>query len=62
MHVGSFETVEETYPKIFEYIGKQNMTPAGPTMERFLSNPEEVKPEELQTEIWVPVSSVKMEE
>lgn len=62
MHAGPFETVEETYHKIFEYIGKQNMTPADPTMERFLSNPEEVKPEELQTEIWVPVAGVEMEE
>jgi len=61
MHTGSYETVDQTYPKIFEFIGKQNMMPAGPTMERFLSDPEQVAPEELKTEIWVPVSSGQME-
>ena len=61
MHIGHFEKVAETYPKVFEFIGKMNMMPAGPTMERFLSDPEQVELEDLQTEIWVPVSSVQME-
>lgn len=56
MHTGSYETVDQTYPKIFEFIGKQNMMPAGPTMERFLNDPQQVAPEELKTEIWVPIS------
>jgi len=59
MHTGSYETVAETYPKVFEFIGKKNLMPAGPTMERFLSDPKLVAPEELQTEIWVPVSEGK---
>lgn len=62
IHTGSYETVIQTYPQIFEFIDKQNMTPAGPIMERFLSNPQQVEPEELKTEIWVPVSSLKMKE
>ncbi len=56
MHTGPYENVGETYPKIFEFIGKQNMMPAGPTMERFLGNTEEVAPESLKIEIWIPVS------
>lgn len=60
MHTGAYETVDQTYPKVFEFIGKQNMMPAGPTMERFLSDPQQVAPEELKTEIWVPVSSPQM--
>ena len=59
-HTGTYETVDQTYPQIFEFIGKQNMMPAGPTMERFLSDPQKVAPEELKTEIWVPVSSRQM--
>jgi effector-binding domain-containing protein len=61
MHIGPYETVDQTYPKIFEFIGKQSMMPTGPIMERFLSDPEQVAPEELKTEIWVPVSSGQME-
>jgi len=61
MHTGPFETVAQTYSKIIEFIGQQNMMPAGPTMERFLSDPQQVAPEELQTEIWMPVSSGQME-
>lgn len=57
MHTGTYETVDQTYPKIFEFIGKQNMMPAGPTMERFISDPQKVAPDSLKTEIWVPVSS-----
>ena len=60
MHTGSYETVDQTYPKIFEFIAKQNLMPAGPTMERFLSDPQQVAPEELKTEIWVPVKGGQM--
>ncbi len=60
MHTGSYETVDQTYPKIFEFIAKQNLMPAGPTMERFLSDPQQVTPEELKTEIWVPVKGGQM--
>jgi len=61
VHTGPFETVEQSYQKIFKFIGEQNRMPAGPVMERFLSDPQKVKPEELKTEIWVPVSSVPTE-
>lgn len=57
IHTGPFETVDQTYPKIFEFIDEQNLMPAGPTMERFLNDPQQVAPEQLKTEIWVPVSS-----
>lgn len=60
IHTGPYETVDQTYPKIFEFIGKENMIPAGPTMERFLSDPQQVPPEQMKTEIWVPVSNRKM--
>jgi AraC family transcriptional regulator len=59
IHTGPYETVDQTYPKIFELIGKKNMISAGPTMERFLSDPQQVPSEQLKTEIWVPVSSGK---
>lgn len=60
IHTGPYETVDQTYPQIFEFIGKQNLMPAGPIMERFLSDPQQVAAEELQTEIWVPVMGGQM--
>ncbi len=60
MHTGPYETVEQTYPRIFEFIGKQNLMPAGPIMERFLSDPQAVTSENLETDIWVPVSRGQM--
>ena len=60
MHTGPYETVDQTYPKVFEFIGKKNLMPAGPTMERFLSDPQVVAPNDLETEIWVPVSEGQM--
>jgi len=56
IHTGPFETVDQTYPKIFKFIADQNLMPAGPTMERFLSDSQQVAPEQLKTEIWIPAS------
>jgi len=58
LYKGPFEQVDQMYPKIFECIGKQKMNPAGPIMERFLSDPQAVEPENLETEIWVSVSEL----
>ena len=60
IHTGSYETVDQTYPEILRFISKENMIPAGPTMERFLSDPQQAPPEQLKTEIWVPVRSGQM--
>jgi AraC family transcriptional regulator len=55
MHVGPYEETANMYADIFIFMGDKGLTQAGPVMERFLDNPEEVAPEELKTEIWVPV-------
>ncbi len=57
IHTGAFEAVDQTYSKIFKFIDEQDMMPAGPTMERFQSDPQQVPSEKLKTEIWVPISS-----
>lgn len=58
MYVGPFEKVDSMYPQIFQCLEKQKMTPAGPTMERFLSDPATTAPDSLLTEIWIPVSEI----
>jgi len=55
MHVGPYEETANMYADIFKFMEDKGLTQAGPVMERFLDNPEEVTPEELKTEIWIPV-------
>lgn len=55
MHIGPYEKSGEIYPQIFKWIGENKLIPAGPVMERFLDDPKKVKPEELKTEIWIPI-------
>jgi AraC family transcriptional regulator len=55
MHIGPYEETANMYPAIFKFMEDEGLTQTGPVMERFLDNPEEVAPEELKTEIWIPV-------
>jgi AraC family transcriptional regulator len=56
LHVGPYEKVGDAYGKIFEFIGKNGFKAVGPTMEKYLDmDPAAVKPEELRTEINIPV-------
>jgi effector-binding domain-containing protein len=56
LHLGPYETTGKTYDKIFAYIEKNGYKIAGPAFENYLDrDPSKVKPEELRTEIWVPV-------
>jgi AraC family transcriptional regulator len=56
LHVGLFETTGKTYDKVFAYMDKNGYEVAGPVFESYLDrDPSKVKPEELRTEIWVPV-------
>jgi len=56
LHVGPYEKVNEAYGKVFAFIEAQGYKPAGPIMEQYLDqNPAAVKPEDLRTEIHVPV-------
>jgi AraC family transcriptional regulator len=56
LHVGPYETVAKTYDKVFAYLEKNGYEIAGPVYESYLDkDPSKVKPEQLRTEIWVPV-------
>jgi AraC family transcriptional regulator len=56
LYVGPYEKVGDAYAKMFEFIAKNGYKAAGPTIEKYLDmNPEAVKPEELRTEINLPV-------
>lgn len=56
LYVGPYEKVGDAYVKILAYIEQNGYKPAGPTMEKYLDmDPTAVKPEELRTEINIPV-------
>jgi effector-binding domain-containing protein len=56
LHKGSYETTGETVRKILDWMESNGYIQAGPILERYLDmNPSEVKPEDLKTEIWIPV-------
>lgn len=55
MHKGPYGTVGQTYEAVFRYLGEKGYKIAGPTRELYLNNPEEVKEEDILTEIQVPI-------
>lgn len=55
LHQGPYEKAGETIQKMVEWMETNGYVPAGPFLERYLDmNPEELKPEELKTEVWIP--------
>jgi effector-binding domain-containing protein len=55
LHQGPYEKAGETIVKIIEWLSANGYMPAGPIMERYMDmNPDELKPEQRKTEIWIP--------
>jgi effector-binding domain-containing protein len=55
LHTGSYESTGETYLLISEWMEANGMEQAGPVLEKYLTMPTpDTKPENMQTEIWVP--------
>jgi effector-binding domain-containing protein len=55
IHRGPYAECEPAYLKLFAWIAERNLTIAGPVREVYVNDPREVKPEEIITEIYVPV-------
>jgi effector-binding domain-containing protein len=56
LYVGPYDKVEYAYGKIASFIDQKGYKAAGPSIERYLdANPTAVKPEELRTEVLMPV-------
>ena len=54
-HVGPYQQIGETLEKLMAWLGAQGYAADNPLMERYLNSPMQVKPQELRTEIWIPV-------
>jgi len=55
VHHGPYESCEPTYQKLFTWIETKGLHISGPIREVYLNDPRLVKPEEILTEIFVPV-------
>ena len=55
IHKGSYETVGESYTKVFEFATKNGYKQLGPVRELYLTNPNERPAKENMTEIQLPV-------
>ena len=55
-HKGPYETCEPTYLAAFGWIAKKGLTINGPVREIYPNDPAEVPPEEILTEIYIPVA------
>ncbi len=54
-HVGPYQQLGETIEKLVAWVGAQGYAANDPLLERYLNSPMQVKPQELRTEIWIPV-------
>jgi len=54
-HKGPYASCEPTYLRLFAWIGEKGLTICGPVREVYPNDPREVAPEEILTEIFVPV-------
>ncbi|MDD1700352.1 MAG: GyrI-like domain-containing protein [Methanoregula sp.] len=55
VHKGPYESCEPTYLKLFAWIKEKGLKISGPIREVYPNDPRQVKPEEIITEIFVPV-------
>ena len=56
VHVGPYETIGETWGQMMAWVAGQGRAPAGPTWEIYLDDPQEVAPDQLKTELYVPLA------
>ncbi|MBN2199164.1 MAG: GyrI-like domain-containing protein [Candidatus Aminicenantes bacterium] len=59
LHIGPYETSSAKYAEIMAWIEANGYSVAGPIMEKYLSDPNSTRPEDLKTEIWVPVTKTE---
>ena len=55
LYVGPYEKIYQPYAEMAAYIETKGLKVAGPVMEIYLNNPQNVAPEQLRTEIYMPV-------
>ena len=55
VHKGPYEDCGTTYEQLFTWLAQNHVKVTGPTREVYLNDPNEVSPEDILTEIYVPI-------
>lgn len=55
MHQGPYEEVAPAYERLLAWVAERGLQVSGPPMEAYLNDPFEVPPEQILTEIMIPV-------
>ena len=55
VHRGPYEASRETYTNLYAWLKRNGLRITGPIREIYLNDPGQVSPEEILTEIYVPV-------
>lgn len=55
LHIGPYEKMDKAYEKVFKYVEDNGYKIVWPVYDKYLNNPMQVKPEELKTEMIIPV-------
>jgi len=55
MHIGPYDDIEAAYNAMSKWIKEHGLEPTGVAYEMYLNDPDEVPPEELQTQILFPL-------
>ena len=55
VHKGSYESIGEAYEKILGYVRDEELEITGPMMDLYLNDPNTVNPDDILTEIQIPV-------
>jgi effector-binding domain-containing protein len=56
VHVGPYEKIGETWQALMAWATEQGKAPAGPFWELYVDDPQETAPDELRTELYIPVA------
>jgi AraC family transcriptional regulator len=59
-HIGPYENVAQSYDLLFRWAARNQYKIVGPPVEVYWSDPVETPPEQLVTEIWLPVEEKKI--
>jgi effector-binding domain-containing protein len=57
LHTGPYSDVEPTYNALFQWMQAQGYTWTGVAYEFYMNDPDETPPEQLQTQIFLPIKS-----
>lgn len=56
VHKGSYETLPSTYSALFEWLAANGHTAGGAPFESYIDDPGSIAPDQLRTEVYVPLA------